>query len=214
LKNSVEERKNAMAKLPKSRYCKVDAVNCKGFAQRWFVWYWCVQIFWPRRVAIYVLRTTWLLADYGTVYLHLKNQTLPKNRKWLLQESNSPKTDSDLLPIVEWPTSTTSCLFWCASWLSPSSSPSADPSDWPSADWVGRLVYRCWAALTIGELRCPAPVGWLHYSSIGYFSLSDFVSFFQNMVSTAPGYEDHRYPQILAGCTEFTKRVVDSAMKT
>jgi hypothetical protein len=26
----------------------------------------------PRRVAIYVLRTTQLLANYGTVYLHLK----------------------------------------------------------------------------------------------------------------------------------------------
>jgi hypothetical protein len=28
----------------------------------------------------------------------------------------------------------------------------------------------------------------------------------------APGYEDHRYPQILVGCIEFTRGVGDSAV--
>jgi hypothetical protein len=33
----VEKEKNAVVKSPKSRCCKVDAVNCKGFALRRFV---------------------------------------------------------------------------------------------------------------------------------------------------------------------------------
>jgi hypothetical protein len=33
----VKKRKNAMAKLPKSRCCQVDVVKCKGFARRRFV---------------------------------------------------------------------------------------------------------------------------------------------------------------------------------
>jgi hypothetical protein len=47
----------------------------------------------PRRFAIYVLRTTRLLADYDIVYLHLKKTNTTKNKK-LTHESNSPKTDS------------------------------------------------------------------------------------------------------------------------
>jgi hypothetical protein len=35
----------------------------------------------PLRVAIYVLRTTELLADYDTVYLYLRKQTLIKIKK-------------------------------------------------------------------------------------------------------------------------------------
>jgi hypothetical protein len=45
------------------------------------------MIFQPCRVAIYVLRTTRLLADYDTVYLHLKKMNTSKNRKRLIQES-------------------------------------------------------------------------------------------------------------------------------
>jgi hypothetical protein len=48
--------------------------------------------FLTRRFAIYVLRTTRLLVDCGTADLYLKKQTLPKIDKWLMQESNSPKT--------------------------------------------------------------------------------------------------------------------------
>jgi hypothetical protein len=44
-------------------------------------------IFQPCRVAIYVLRTARLLADYDTVYLHLKKMNTTKNRKSLIQES-------------------------------------------------------------------------------------------------------------------------------
>jgi hypothetical protein len=73
---------------------KVDVVNCKGFAQRQFVWYWFVQIFRPRRVAIYILRTTQLLADYSIVYLHLKKTNTTKIEKGLMRESNSSKTNS------------------------------------------------------------------------------------------------------------------------
>jgi hypothetical protein len=50
--------------------------------------------FQPHRVAIYVLRTTRLLADYGTVYLHLKKMNLLKIEKDSHKSQNSPKTDS------------------------------------------------------------------------------------------------------------------------
>jgi hypothetical protein len=42
----------------------------------------------PRRVAIYVLGTTRLLADHDTVYLYLKTETT-KSRKGLSQESKT-----------------------------------------------------------------------------------------------------------------------------
>jgi 2,3-bisphosphoglycerate-independent phosphoglycerate mutase len=48
----------------------------------------------PHGVAIYVLRTTRLLADYDTVYLHIKKTNTTKNTKRLSQESKLPKTDS------------------------------------------------------------------------------------------------------------------------
>jgi hypothetical protein len=41
----------------------------------------------PRRVAIYVLRTTRLLTNYDTIYLHIKKMNTTKNRKRLTQES-------------------------------------------------------------------------------------------------------------------------------
>jgi hypothetical protein len=37
----------------------------------------------PLRVAIYVLRTTELLADYDTIYLYLKKTNINKNKKGL-----------------------------------------------------------------------------------------------------------------------------------
>lgn len=51
--------------------------NCKVFARRRKVCLVMVcTIFGPCRVAIYVLRTTWLLVDFVNVYLHLrKNKT-------------------------------------------------------------------------------------------------------------------------------------------
>jgi hypothetical protein len=100
-------------------------VNCKGFARRRFVWYWCVHFFWPRRVAIYVLRSTRLLADYGIVYLHLKKTITTKNRKKDSHRSpNSLKLTLDPLPIIDWPASTVSCLLGASSWFSPSFFPS------------------------------------------------------------------------------------------
>jgi hypothetical protein len=51
--------------------------------------------------SIYVLKTTRLLADHDTVYLHLKKTSITKNIKGIMQESISPKTDSDLLSIID-----------------------------------------------------------------------------------------------------------------
>jgi hypothetical protein len=64
-----EEAKNTMAKSPKSRCCKVKGLPGGGLFD--IVVY---PFFRPHRVAIYVLRTTRLLADYGIIYLHLKNK--------------------------------------------------------------------------------------------------------------------------------------------
>jgi hypothetical protein len=50
--------------------------------------------FQPRRVAIYVLRITRFLADHDIAYLRLKKTNTTKNRKRLMQESNSHKIDS------------------------------------------------------------------------------------------------------------------------
>jgi hypothetical protein len=83
-----------MAKSPKSWCCKVDAVNCKGFARRWFVLYWCVHFFQPCRVTIYALRTTRLQANYSTIYLHLKKTITSGNGKGVSQESKLHKTDT------------------------------------------------------------------------------------------------------------------------
>ena len=72
------KEKNAMAKSPKSRCCKVDAVKVKGLPGGGLFDIGVYTFFRPRRVAIYVLRTTRLLADYGTVYLHLKKMNTTK----------------------------------------------------------------------------------------------------------------------------------------
>jgi hypothetical protein len=96
------------------------------FARRRFVSYWCVQGFRPCRVAIYVLRTTRLLADYGTVYLHLKKMNTTKNRNRIMREQTPRKLTFDLLSIVDWPASIVSyrwriisitAFFLSISWL-------------------------------------------------------------------------------------------------
>jgi hypothetical protein len=46
-----------MAKSPKSRYCKVDAVKVKGLPRGGLFDIGVYRFFRPRRVAIYVLRT-------------------------------------------------------------------------------------------------------------------------------------------------------------
>ena len=92
----VEKRKNAMAKSPKSRCCKgrcckVDAVKVKGLPGGGLFDIGVYTFSRPRRITIYVPRTTRLLADYGTVYLHLKKTNTTKKRKRLSQESKLPK---------------------------------------------------------------------------------------------------------------------------
>jgi hypothetical protein len=83
-----------MAKSPKSRCCKCRCCKVKGLPGGG-LFDICVYTFsQPRRVTIYVLRTTRLLADYDTVYLHIKKTNTTKNRKGLSQESKFPKTNS------------------------------------------------------------------------------------------------------------------------
>jgi hypothetical protein len=130
-----KENKNAMAKSLKSRYCKLDAVNCKGFARRRFVWYWCVHFF-PTTQGHYLCPE-----DNSTpsrlqhCLLASKKTNTTKNRKRLMQESNSPKTDSDSLSIIDWPASV--ILYpWCIFSISAFSLLISRFPSWPSADWL------------------------------------------------------------------------------
>jgi hypothetical protein len=90
----VEKRKNAMAKSPKSRCCKgrccnVDAVKVKGLPGGG-LFDIGVYGFSDHAGSLFMSwGQTRLLADYGTVYLHLKTKKLLKNRKGLSQESKT-----------------------------------------------------------------------------------------------------------------------------
>jgi hypothetical protein len=74
------KEKNAMAKSLKSRCCKgrcckADAVKVNGLLGGCLFDIGVYPFSRPRRVAIYILGQTRLLADHGTVYLHLKTKT-------------------------------------------------------------------------------------------------------------------------------------------
>jgi hypothetical protein len=66
------KEENAMVKSLKSRYRKSRCCKVKDLPGGDLIDIGVHTFFRPRRVAIYVLRTTRLLADYDTVYLHLK----------------------------------------------------------------------------------------------------------------------------------------------
>jgi hypothetical protein len=76
--------------------------------------------FQPHRVVVYVLRTTRLLANYDTVYLHLKKTNTTKIEKILSQESHSLKLTLDPLSIEDLPTFVV-LSFWHILLISPSS---------------------------------------------------------------------------------------------
>jgi hypothetical protein len=70
------KEKNAMAKLPKSRCCKVDAVKVKGLPGGGLFDIDVYTFPRPRRVAIMSQGQTRLLAGHDTIFLHLKTKLL------------------------------------------------------------------------------------------------------------------------------------------
>jgi hypothetical protein len=135
-----------MAKSPKSRGCKVRGLAGGGLFD--------IGVYTfsrPRRVAIYILKTTRLVADYGTVYLHLKTKKLLKNRKGLSQESNSLKTDS--WPVVNRGLTRLRCTFLLAYLLDCRLLSFHRPIPRLTIDRsIDLLVHRqIWAPLTIDE---------------------------------------------------------------
>jgi hypothetical protein len=84
-----------MVMSPKSRCCKSRCCKVKGLPRGGLFDIGLYTFFRPRKVTIYVLRTTRLLADYDTVYLHLKKTNTTNNRKMDSRRSqNFLKTDS------------------------------------------------------------------------------------------------------------------------
>jgi hypothetical protein len=133
LTDDVEEKKNAMAKSPKSRCCKVDAVKFKGFARSRFVWYWCVHCFRPRKIAIYVPEDNPTPSRLRHYLLASKEKTLIKIEKDSCEGQTLLKLTLDMLRIIDWPASTISCLWRILDCCLLSI---GRFSGWPSANWL------------------------------------------------------------------------------
>jgi hypothetical protein len=109
--------------------------------------------FWPRRVAIYVLRTTPTPSRSRQGLLASKDKKTTKNRKGLSQESKDLlKTDS-WLPITDWPTSTILSI-WRISLNTAYFMPLGWSSGLPSADRSDLLAHcQGWTLLTVDGPR-------------------------------------------------------------
>jgi hypothetical protein len=151
----------------------------------------CTLFFQPHRVVVYVLRTTRLLANYDTVYLHLKKTNTTKIEKILLQESHSLKLTLDPLSIEDWPTFVV-LSFWHILLILPSSLSIGRCSSWPSV--IGLTCQ----PINRGELLWPSASPVDHSSlfnrpitllSHRLLLLMFLTCFFQKMVSThAPSF--------------------------
>jgi hypothetical protein len=137
----------------------------KGFAQKWFVWYWYVHIFRPRRVAIYVSGKNPTPSRSRHCLLASKDIKIEKDSRRSLRPSNWLLTRYQSWTDPPPPYFLSGIFLW----IPPSSCPSADPlvchrpialTCWPTVRaepfWPSADPINCSVVPSIGRLHSAA----------------------------------------------------------